>query len=209
MLLFYYKESYIGMNANTCGFDMVRELRVCVLAFDVRSSKLEPSKQENDSPVLALYYYSFNNHMQQLLVCEVHSHVDRVGLQWSIAETLSVVILHAVIVLSDHICSCRTCIAPQQGLSIPGHTPQITSDVCVRAWRSVHQRARWVGEPLVSHVRGRTIKKCILPGGQVLDVLHYDRVEKRIAQELSQILPDLTPLSICLQYMLSFLNLAQ
>lgn len=40
------------------------------------------------------------------LVCEVHSHIDRVGLQRSIAETLGVVVLHADIVLSDHIRYC-------------------------------------------------------------------------------------------------------
>lgn len=34
------------MNINTCSFDMVRVVRVCVLAIDVSGSELKPGKYE-------------------------------------------------------------------------------------------------------------------------------------------------------------------
>lgn len=66
MLSSFCKECYTGMNVNTCGFHMVRELRVCVLAFDVSSSELEPSKQQMTVQVSALYHCGFNLYIQQL-----------------------------------------------------------------------------------------------------------------------------------------------
>lgn len=59
LLSLFCKECYTGMNVNTCGFHMVRELRVCVLAFHVSSSELEPSKQQRTVQVSALYHSSF------------------------------------------------------------------------------------------------------------------------------------------------------
>lgn len=49
------------------------------------------------------------------VLCVVHSHVDGVRLQRSIAEILCVVLLHAVIVLPDHIRSRRGAIEPHLG----------------------------------------------------------------------------------------------
>lgn len=131
----------------------------------------------------------------------VHSHIDGVRLQRSIAEIISVVLHHTVIVPSDHIRSCRSVIVPHQGWALSRCTAS-TSDVCIRAWRPVPQRTRRVGEPLVSQVRGRTIEKRILPVGQVLDVLHCDRKLERegIAGGLSQICADVKPCGFCLHF---------
>lgn len=64
--------------------------------------------------------------------CCVHSHVDRVGLQRSIAEIIGVVLLHTVITLSDHVRSCRAVIVPHLGPAVSGHAAT-ASDACGRA----------------------------------------------------------------------------
>lgn len=111
-------------------------------------------------------------------MCVVHSHIDRVRLQRSIAETVGVVLPRTVIVLSNHVRCCCSVVVPHQGPAISRRVVT-TSDVCSLARCPVPQKTRWVGEPLVSQVRGRTVKKRILPVGQVLDILHYDRMEVR------------------------------
>ncbi len=135
----------------------------------------------NNSPESALYYYKTQRKcIQQILgcCCVAHSHIDRVGLQRSIAEIISVVLLHTVIAPAYHVRSCRSVIVPQWGPAVSRHAAT-TSDVCVRARRPAPQKTRRVGESLVCQVRGRTIKKRILPVGQVLHVLHCDRKLER------------------------------
>ena len=86
----------------------------------------------NNSPVSALYYKTCTYIRFKVAACVVHSHIDCVGLQGSIAEMISVVLLHAVIVLSDHVRSCHTVIILHRGSAISRHT-STTSDVHSRA----------------------------------------------------------------------------
>lgn len=65
-------------------------------------------------------------------MCVVHSHIDGVRLQRSIAEIISVVLLHTVIILSNHVRSCRGVIVPYRGPVVLRHTTT-ASDVCSHA----------------------------------------------------------------------------
>lgn len=60
----------------------------------------------------------------------LHSHINSVRFQRSIAEITTVVLLHTVIVLSDDIRFCRSVIVLHQGALILKHTQ---SDVCRHA----------------------------------------------------------------------------
>lgn len=107
----------------TCRFDMLWVIRVCRLPIDVSSSKLKPDKESRVSIILTNILLFFK------LLCVVHSHIDSVWLQRSIAEMISVVLLHAVITVSDHVCSCCVVTELHRGPLVSRHT-QTTSDLC-------------------------------------------------------------------------------
>lgn len=91
---------------------MFRVLGVCGLPDDVSRSELKPGER----PESALCLQALTTGVK--LLCVVHSHIDSVRLERSIAEILSVVLLHAVIVLPDHIHSRRSAIEPPLGTAI-------------------------------------------------------------------------------------------
>lgn len=107
----------------------------------------------------------------------MHSHVDRVRFQRSIAELISVVLQHTVIFLSNHI-------GPHYGVVLPPQTSAVsrhavtTTDTCAHMWCHVFQKTWRVWEARVSQVRGRALKERTLPVGQVLAVFHCDRIRK-------------------------------
>lgn len=113
------------MSINTCSLHMLRVVRVCGLPNDVSSSELKPGKQQYRVSIIftrTVHTTGFR------LLCVVHSHIDGVWLQRSIAEIIGVVLLHTVIVLSDHVRFGRSATEPHRGLVVSRHT-----DLCGHA----------------------------------------------------------------------------
>lgn len=100
---------------------MLRIVRVCGLPIDVSSSEPKPGKQQ--SKISNIFY------TQQFLSCVLHSHIDRVCLQRSIAEMISVVLPHTVIALPNHVRPCHSVIVLHGVLGVSRHAVT-TSDVC-------------------------------------------------------------------------------
>lgn len=97
------------ISMNTCSFDMIGVLRVCVLTIDIRGSELEPVKYG-----AVQSQFNIIKHVDTMILsccageCALHLHIDGVWLQWPIAVNVSVVLLSTVIVLTDHVRFCRS-----------------------------------------------------------------------------------------------------